>query len=107
MAAPLKIKRAAAGPAARKASTMQIRIAPGDKAMIERAAGLSGLSLSEFVIDSSRRRAEDTILDRRVFMLDAAAFDAVAAQIRNPPRLSKDAKARLARKPVWAMLPHV
>jgi uncharacterized protein (DUF1778 family) len=102
MAAPLKMKRTAIEPLARKASTMQIRIAPGDKAMIERAAGLEGLSLSEFVIVSSRRRAEDTILDRRVLMLDADAFDAVVAQIRNPPRLSKDAKARLARKPVWA-----
>ena len=91
---------ASAGPA-RKDDVIQIRASAETKAILTRAAALRGQKLSEFMLDSARRQAEDTILDQRVFflapdahedflaMLDAPAED--VAELRTRPRPSPGA----------------
>ncbi|MDX8502854.1 DUF1778 domain-containing protein [Mesorhizobium sp. VK4C] len=61
--------------AARKDAVIQIRAPAGTKDMLSRAAHLRGQKLSEFVLDSARRQAEETILDQRIFFLDADAHE--------------------------------
>ena len=47
--------------AARKDDVIQIRASAGTKAILNRAAGLRGQKLSEFMLDSARRQAEEMI----------------------------------------------
>jgi uncharacterized protein (DUF1778 family) len=101
MALSLKAKLPATKPNTRRSSTLQIRIARDDKALVQQAADLAGVSLSEFVVATVRARAQDAVLDRRVYVMSPAGFDAFMALVRDPPKLPKAAKARFARKRVW------
>ena len=53
-------------PARRKDDVIQIRTSAEAKALLNRAAALRGQKLSEFMLDSARRQAEETILDQPV-----------------------------------------
>jgi uncharacterized protein (DUF1778 family) len=57
----------------RKDKVIQIRASAEAKAMLNRAAALRGQKLSEFMLESARRSAEETILDQRMFFLHDAA----------------------------------
>lgn len=87
--------------ASRKDDVIQIRASADTKALIQRAAGLRGQKLSEFMLDSARRSAEETLLDQRSFFLDDDAHEAFIAMLDRPVDLDPAAKARLTRKAPW------
>ena len=85
----------------RKDDIIQIRASAETKAMLNRAAILRGQKLSEFMLDSARRQAEEAILDQRVFFLDDKAHSAFLAALDAPAKPKKGLKALMARKPAW------
>jgi len=85
----------------RKDDVIQIRTTAETKAILGRAATLRGQKLSEFMLDSARRRAEETILDQRVFFLDAKDHEKFLAMLDNPTMPTKEMRARMRRKPPW------
>ncbi len=89
-----------AGPA-RKDDVIQIRASAETKAILSRAATLRGQKLSEFMLESGRRQAEDTILDQRVFFLDPEEHDSFLAMLDEPGQPVADVRDRLARPPAW------
>jgi uncharacterized protein (DUF1778 family) len=86
---------------ARKDDVIQIRASAETKAILNRAAALRGQKLSEFMLDSARRQAEETLLDQRVFFLDSKAHEKFLAILDSPPKLNNRLKALMKRKPVW------
>lgn len=89
------------GASARKDDVIQIRASAGMKAILTRAASLRGQKLSEFMLDSARREAEDAILDQRTFFLDAEAHQGFLDTLDNPPAPSEALKELMRRKPAW------
>ena len=87
--------------AGRKDETIQIRASADTKAILNRAAAMRGQKLSEFMLESARRQAEETILDQRVLFLDPEAHERFLALLDTPPLPDKGARARLARKAPW------
>lgn len=85
----------------RKDDVIQIRASAEAKALLVRAAAMRGQKLSEFMLESARRSAEETILDQRTFFLDDAAHARFLALLNSPPVASPEARARLRRKPPW------
>lgn len=85
----------------KKDDVIQIRASADTKAMIARAADMRGQKLSEFMLDSARKQAEETLLDQRLFLLDDARYDAFVASLDNPPKMSLAAKERLSRRAPW------
>jgi uncharacterized protein (DUF1778 family) len=85
----------------RKDDVIQIRASAETKAMLNRAAALRGQKLSEFMLDSARRQAEEAILDQRIFFLDAKAHERFLALLDTPAKPSKHLKALLNRRPTW------
>jgi uncharacterized protein (DUF1778 family) len=81
---------------------IQIRASAETKAVLVRAASLRGQGLSEFMLDSARREAEDTILDQRVFFLNSDAHAAFLDMLDKPAQPNKDVRERMKRKPSWA-----
>jgi uncharacterized protein (DUF1778 family) len=69
--------------------------------MLNRAAALRGQKLSEFMLESARRQAEETILDQRTFFLDDKAHTRFLALLDAPPRPSAKVRARFGRKAPW------
>jgi len=88
--------------ARRKNEVIQIRVSDETKAILNKAAALRGQTLSEFILESARRRAEETILDQRMFFPDEKAHACFLALLDAPPRLSEQVRARLSRQPPWA-----
>ncbi|MGB6534623.1 MAG: DUF1778 domain-containing protein [Xanthobacteraceae bacterium] len=87
--------------ARRKDEVIQIRASGEAKAILNRAAALRGQKLSEFMLESARRQAEETLLDQRTFFLDEAAHARFLAFLDAPPRPGAKARARFRRKPPW------
>ncbi len=85
----------------RKSDVIQIRASAETKAILNRAAALRGQKLSEFMLDSARRRAEEAILDQRVFFLDPADHEAFLARLDSPSKPTKALRDLMARKPGW------
>lgn len=84
-----------------KNDVIQIRASAEAKALFIRAAGLRGQKLSEFMLESARHQAEETILDQRLFQLDEEAYGRLLDLLDNPPPPSPEAVARFRRKAPW------
>jgi uncharacterized protein (DUF1778 family) len=87
--------------AARKDELIQIRASAATKAILNRAAAMRGQKLSEFMLESARARAEETILDQRLFALDDDAYNEFLAMLDAPAKPDKALRARMKRKPAW------
>ena len=87
--------------ARRKDKVIQIRATAETKAILNRAAALRGQRLSEFILESARRQAEEAILDQRTFFLNDDAHARFLALLNSPPKPSAKARARLSRKAPW------
>ncbi|HKO06832.1 MAG TPA: DUF1778 domain-containing protein [Alphaproteobacteria bacterium] len=73
--------------------TINIRVKPQQRYVIDRAAQALGKSRSEFILDTACREAEAVLLDRRFFALDDAAYRRFTEALNRPladnPRLRK------------------
>jgi uncharacterized protein (DUF1778 family) len=87
--------------ASRKDDVIQIRASAETKAILNRAALLRGQKLSEFMLESARRLAEETMLDQRTFFLDPKAHERFLAMLDSPTKPSKELRAVMRRKPSW------
>jgi len=87
--------------AARKDNLIQIRASAATKAILNRAATMRGQKLSEFMLESARARAEETILDQRLFTLDDKAYNEFLAMLDAPAKPDKALRTRMKRKPAW------
>jgi|KBSMisStandDraft_5_1062788.scaffolds.fasta_scaffold1950770_1 uncharacterized protein (DUF1778 family) len=85
----------------RKDDTIQIRTSAKTKAVLNRAAELRGQKLSEFMLDSARRQAEEALLDQRAFFLEPKAHENFLAMLDAPGKPSAQLKALMKRKPGW------
>jgi uncharacterized protein (DUF1778 family) len=88
-------------PPRRKDDVIQIRASSEAKAILNRAAALRGQNLSEFMLESARREAQETVLAQRTFFLDDDAHARFLALLDAPPKPSAKARARLNRKTPW------
>lgn len=90
-------------PAAARAKddVIQIRASAEAKALFVRAAAMRGQKLSEFMLESARQQAEETLLDQRLFPLDKKAFGRLLDLLDNPPPPSPEVVTRFRRKAPW------
>ncbi len=84
-----------------KDDVIQIRASADAKALFVRAAALRGQKLSEFMLESARQQAEETLLDQRTFFLDDKAHARFLKLLDAPPPPSAEARALLKRKAPW------
>ena len=81
--------------------TINLRIEPRTRQLIDDAAAVLGKSRTEFMIDSARTRAIDVLLDQRLFVLDPERFDSFARALDNPPPPGPRLRALLRKTPAW------
>ena len=83
------------------AKAVNLRVREDTRALIDRAARSQGKSRSEFMIDASRRAAEDALLDQALVRVHQADFDRFIDILDRPP--DKAAFDRLMSAPQpWA-----
>jgi uncharacterized protein (DUF1778 family) len=80
---------------AAKTDRMETRVSPEERAHIERAASVAGLSASAFIVSAAVDRADDIIAAATTTTAPADYFDELLAALDSPapaPRLAKAAK---------------
>ena len=68
-----------------KRETLNIRIKPEVRDLIDRAAKSRGKNRTDFILDSARLAAENTLLDQVIMVVDPAAYDQFLARLDMPP----------------------
>jgi uncharacterized protein (DUF1778 family) len=70
----------------RRSEKLDLRLTPQAKRILQEAAAADHRSVTEFVLHSALARAEETLLDRRVFYVDTETYDRFIAALDAPPR---------------------
>ena len=84
-----------------KRQTLNIRIMPRTRNLIDRAAALTGKNRTDFVLDAAKRVAEEAILDRTIFSVDARTYAAFLARLDAPPRPNERLRRSLLKSAPW------
>ena len=79
-----------------RSPTISLRVPTQRRELIDRAARATGKTRTQFILDSATRAAEEALLDRRVFHLDAAQYEAFERALDAPPRPSAALRKLLA-----------
>jgi uncharacterized protein (DUF1778 family) len=67
-----------------KRESLNIRIKPTDRGLIERAAQSLGKNKTDFILDAARRAAEEALLDRTVLAVSPEAYAEFLARLDAP-----------------------
>ena len=70
----------------RKRQSLNLRIKPEERGLIDRAAKTLGKNRTDFVLDAARRAAEDALLDRTVLTVSPKAYAEFLARLDAPPQ---------------------
>jgi uncharacterized protein (DUF1778 family) len=84
-----------------KRTTLNLRIKPELRGLIDRAAELTGKNRTNFVLDAARQAAEDALLDRTVFMVSPKAHATFLARLDAPPQPSEQLRKSLKAPAPW------
>jgi uncharacterized protein (DUF1778 family) len=84
-----------------RSERVDLRMTRSAKQILQRASAAANKTLTEFLLDSGLRAAQDTLATRRMFMLDERQWDEFMAALDAPPADNPKLRALLARKPAW------
>ena len=85
----------------RKRQSLNLRIKPEERGLIDRAAKTLGKSRTDFVLDAARRAAEDALLDRTVLMVSPKAYAEFLARLDAPPQPNERLQKTLRTVAPW------
>ncbi|HEY6898456.1 MAG TPA: DUF1778 domain-containing protein [Rhodocyclaceae bacterium] len=84
-----------------RSSRLGLRAAPGQEALLRRAAQAANKSLTEFILDSACAVAEQTLLDQRYFLVEQAQWQAFNAALDRPAKVKLGLKKLMQHKAPW------
>ena len=67
-----------------KRDTLNIRIKPEERSLIDRAAQSLGKNRTDFILEAARRAAEEALLDRTVLTISPKAYAEFVARLDAP-----------------------
>ena len=81
--------------------TLNLRIKPEERGLIDRAATITGKTRTDFVLEAARRAAEEALLDRTVFRVSAEAYAEFIARLDEPPKPNERLRRTMRIVPPW------
>jgi uncharacterized protein (DUF1778 family) len=81
--------------------SLNLRIKPELRGLIDRAAELAGKNRTDFVLEAARRAAEDALLDRTVFSVSPEAYAEFLKRLDAPPRPNERLRRTMKLKARW------
>ena len=87
--------------AATRRETLNLRVKPDDRGLIDRAALLTGKTKTDFVLDAARRAAEDALHDRTLYVAGAEAVAAFRARLDEKPPPNERLRRTLTAPVPW------
>ncbi len=84
-----------------KRETLNIRIKPEVRDLIDRAAKSRGKNRTDFILDSARLAAENALLDQVIMAVDPMAYDQFLARLDMPPNPNECLRKTMLTPPPW------
>jgi uncharacterized protein (DUF1778 family) len=81
--------------------SLNMRIKPMDRCLIDHAAELTGKNRTDFVLDAARQAAQNTLLDRSVIPVSEKSYQAFVALLDAPPQPNARLRKSLQTPAVW------
>lgn len=81
--------------------TLNIRIKPGDRVLIDRAAKLRGKNRTNFILDAVRSAAEEAICEQALITVDAETYSDFLEILEMPPRPSERLRKTMQTPAPW------
>jgi uncharacterized protein (DUF1778 family) len=81
--------------------TLNLRIKPEERGLIDRAATLTGKTRTDFVLEAARQAAEEALLDRTVFTVSPEAYAKFLARLDEAPKPNERLRRTMRSSPPW------
>ena len=81
--------------------SLNLRIKPELRGLIDRAAQLAGKNRTDFVLEAARRAAEDALLDRTVFSVNPKAYAEFLKRLDAPPQPNERLRRTMQAQAPW------
>jgi len=82
-------------------TVINLRTPPAQRELIDRAARLQGKSRTDFMLEASREKAQQVLLDQALFTVTAKQYKAFVALMDAPLTDNAGLKRLLARRAPW------
>ncbi|MFM9972032.1 MAG: DUF1778 domain-containing protein [Burkholderiales bacterium] len=82
--------------------SLNLRILAVERDLIDRAALSSGKTRTDFILESARRAAEETLLDQAILSVGKAAFAEFQARLDAGPKPNKRLRRTMQMPSPWA-----
>lgn len=80
---------------------VNLKMREDTRALIDRAAQMQGRTRTDFMIEASRRAAEDAILDQTVISVDAETYTRFLAMLDAPAQPNEKLRQTMQAVPLW------
>ena len=84
-----------------KRETLNIRIKPEERNLIDRAAKTRGKNRTDFILDAARLAAEDALLDQVIISVSSEAYSQFLARLDMPPKPNQRLRKTMQTPPPW------
>ncbi len=84
-----------------KRETLNIRIKPEERNLIDRAAKTRGKNRTDFILDAARLAAEDALLDQVIISVSSEAYSQFLARLDMPPKPNERLRKTMQTPPPW------
>jgi uncharacterized protein (DUF1778 family) len=84
-----------------KEERLNLRTSAETKQLLQRAAEVKGVSISEFILGPAKEQAQNTLLDQRFFFLSADEYDRFVADASDADKNKERIQNILAFRAPW------
>ena len=82
--------------------TLNLRIPPAERNLIDRAALSAGRTRTDFILQAARRAAEEALLDRAVMSVSPEAYAEFLKRLDAPAQPNERLRRTMQATPPWA-----
>jgi uncharacterized protein (DUF1778 family) len=84
-----------------KRDTLNIRVKPEIRRLIDRAADLAGKNRTDFMLDAARRAAENALLDQTIFPVSRGTYAEFLARLDAPAQPNERLRKAMQTSAPW------
>lgn len=81
--------------------TLNLRMPPAERNLIDRAAGSAGKTHTDFILEAARRAAEETLLDRALMVVSPEAYAEFLKRLDRPAQPNERLRRTMQNNAPW------
>ena len=82
-------------------TTLNLRIKPEDRNLIDQAAQATGKNRTDFILEAARNAAKDALLERSMFLVSPEAYSEFIALLDAPPQPNEKLRKTMQTPAPW------